>query len=57
VLAAGLKYGSIGVYEVLLELNSAIVTNDVTQLTIAQGFFVSNIVTIPVVNPNPPSAQ
>lgn len=55
VLSAGLQPGSIGIYEVHLELNSDLPTNPQTQLTIAQFLYVSNIVTIPVVNPNPPA--
>jgi hypothetical protein len=54
VLLASLKKGEIGVYEVYLELNSDIPTNPFTQLTIAQNIYVSNIITFPVVNPNPP---
>lgn len=54
VLYAGLKQGEVGLYEVHLELNSDIPTNPSTQLTIAQYIYVSNIVTIPVFNPNPP---
>ena len=46
----------IGVYEVDLELNSSLPTDMQTQLTIAQDVYVSNIVTIPVVNPNPATA-
>ncbi len=45
--------GWIGVYEVHLELNSGQSTNPRSQLTIAQSKFVSNIVTVPVFNPNP----
>jgi uncharacterized protein (TIGR03437 family) len=55
VLAAGLKKGSVGIYEVQLQLNSDLPTNPQTQLTIAQDIFISNIVTIPVFNPNPPA--
>ncbi|MBM3774042.1 MAG: hypothetical protein FJW37_02675 [Acidobacteria bacterium] len=55
VLFAGLRPGSIGLYELHLELNSDIPTNPQTQLTIAQFTFVSNIITFPVVNPNPPA--
>jgi hypothetical protein len=55
VLFAGLKQGFVGLYEVHLELNSGLDTNPRTQLTIAQDIFVSNIITLPVVNPNPPS--
>jgi uncharacterized protein (TIGR03437 family) len=51
VLSAGLLPGTVGIYEVALELNSGLPTNAKTNLTIAQSFFVSNIVTIPVVNP------
>ena len=57
VLYAGLAPGQVGIYQVDLELNSGLVTDLLTQLTIAQDIFVSNIVTIPVVNPNPPSPQ
>jgi hypothetical protein len=52
VLYAGLAQNQIGVYEVDLELNSGLNTDMLTQLTIAQDTFVSNIVTIPVINPN-----
>jgi len=51
VLAAALKPGTIGIFEVILELNSDIPTDPKTQITIAQDIFVSNIVTIPVFNP------
>ena len=54
-LLATLQTGQVGVYEVDLELNPDLPTDPFTQLTIAQEFYVSNIVTIPVVNPNPPS--
>ncbi len=53
VLYAGLKPGAIGLYEVQLELNSDIPTNPNTQLTIAQSYYVSNIIAFPVVNPKP----
>lgn len=53
VLYAGLKPGTVGIWEVHLELNSDMPTNPVTQLTIAQAEFVSNIITFPLVNPNP----
>ena len=55
VLLASLQPNAVGVYEVHLELNSDLPTDPFTQLTIAQDVFVSNIVTIPVVNPNPSS--
>ena len=56
VLEATLMPGAVGVYEVQLELNSSMPTDPLTQLTIAQDVFVSNIVTFPVVNLNPPSS-
>jgi uncharacterized protein (TIGR03437 family) len=51
VLYAGMKPGTVGMYELILLLNSDIPTNPQTQLTIAQDIYVSNIVTFPVVNP------
>jgi uncharacterized protein (TIGR03437 family) len=48
VLYAGMKTGTFALYEVHLELNSAQPTNPLTQLTIAQDVYVSNITTIPV---------
>ena len=51
VLSAGMKPGTVGVFEVVLELNSDIPTDPKTQVTIAQDVFVSNIVTFPVLNP------
>jgi len=47
--------GAVGRYIVELELNSDIPTDPLTELTIAQDIYVSNIVTFPVVNPNPPT--
>ena len=55
VLVASLQTGAVGIYEVQLELNSDLPTDPLTQLTIAQDIYVSNIVTFPVVNPNPPT--
>ena len=48
VIFARLIPGQVGVYEVQLELNSDLPNNPATQLTIAQSFQVSNIVTFPV---------
>lgn len=48
VLNAGLIPGMIGIYEVQLQISSALVSNPLTQLFIAQNVFTSNIVTIPV---------
>jgi uncharacterized protein (TIGR03437 family) len=53
VLSAGLQVGAIGVYAVVLQLNSSLPTNPVTQVTISQDIYTSNIVYIPVVSPNP----
>jgi hypothetical protein len=39
-------------YEIHLELNPDLPTNPVTQLTIAQDVYISNIVTFPILNPN-----
>lgn len=52
VISAGLKPGTIGLYEVILELNSDLPTNPKTQLTIAQYIYTSNIVTFPVKRSN-----
>jgi len=52
VLFAGLKPGFIGLYEVHLELNSDMPTNEFTQVTIAQDVYVSNVVTFALRNPN-----
>lgn len=57
VLFAGMRPGMVGVYEVHLELNSDIPTNPLTQLTIAQDIYVSNIITFPVFNPAPPEEE
>ncbi len=54
VLFSGLKPGLIGVYEIKLLLDSGLTTDYATQMFIAQDIFTSNIVTIPIVNPNPP---
>jgi len=54
VLATGMRPGTVGIYEVHLELNSGQSTNPLTQLTIAQDVYVSNVVTIPVFNPAEP---
>jgi uncharacterized protein (TIGR03437 family) len=54
VLSAGLKPGSVGIYEVMLELNPDIPSDSFAQVTISQDIYTSNIVTIPVGNPNYP---
>jgi len=50
VLDASLIPGTVGLFMVNLHLNDTLSTNLYTQLTIAQGTFVSNAVTIPVVS-------
>ena len=49
----GLMPGQIGIYEIDLVLNSDLPDDPMTRLTIAQGLFVSNIVTFPVRNRTP----
>jgi uncharacterized protein (TIGR03437 family) len=49
VLDATLMPGTVGTFRVDLHLNSGLITNQYTPLTIAQSTFVSNSVTIPVV--------
>ena len=49
VISATLLPGSVGIYRVLLHLNPSLVTDPYAQLTIAQGIYVSNIVTLPIV--------
>ncbi len=48
VISASLLQGSVGLYKVLLHLNSGLTANSATPLTIAQDVYVSNIVYIPV---------
>lgn len=48
VIFARLIKGQVGLYEVQLELNSDLPTDFQTQLTIAQSYQVSNIVTVPI---------
>jgi uncharacterized protein (TIGR03437 family) len=51
VLSAGFLAGTVGVFQVVLQLNSSMPTDYLTQLYIAQDVYISNIVTIPVVSP------
>ena len=53
VISAGLMVGAIGMYQVYLELSNTLATNPVTQLTIAQDIYTSNIIAIPVLQPAP----
>jgi uncharacterized protein (TIGR03437 family) len=50
VISATLLPNSVGTYKVLLHLNPDLPTDPYAQLTIAQDIFVSNIVTLPIVN-------
>jgi uncharacterized protein (TIGR03437 family) len=52
VISATLLPGSVGNFQVLLHLNPDVTSDPFTQLTIAQDVFVSNVITLPVVNPN-----
>jgi uncharacterized protein (TIGR03437 family) len=52
VISATLLPGSVGNFQVLLHLNPDVTSDPFTALTIAQDVFVSNVVTLPVVNPN-----
>jgi uncharacterized protein (TIGR03437 family) len=51
ILFAGLQTGAIGVYQVVVQVPNGLTTNPLTQLTIAQNIYTSNIVTIPVFAP------
>ncbi len=46
----------VGVYQINLTLNSQLPDDLYTPLTIAQGLFVSNVITFPVKNINPTTA-
>jgi hypothetical protein len=52
ILAAGLKPGWVGVYEVQMELNVNLQTDARTQLLIFQASYISNPVSIPVYRPS-----
>jgi uncharacterized protein (TIGR03437 family) len=52
VISANLAPGMVGVYEVRLALGLGTPASPLTQLTISQDIYTSNIVTIPVVTPN-----
>jgi uncharacterized protein (TIGR03437 family) len=48
VLSASLLPGTVGIFQVVLHLNSGLGTNADTTLTIAQDIYVSNVVTFPL---------
>jgi hypothetical protein len=50
VISATLLPNTVGMYKVLLHLNPDLPTDPFSQLTIAQDIYVSNIVTLPIVN-------
>jgi uncharacterized protein (TIGR03437 family) len=52
VISANLAPGMVGVYEVRLSLGLGTPPSPLTQLYIAQNIYISNIVTIPVIDPN-----
>jgi uncharacterized protein (TIGR03437 family) len=54
VITAGLLVGTVGVYEIVLQLNPDTPPTDFALLTISQDIYTSNIVTIPVGNPTQP---
>jgi len=51
VLFSGMVPGTVGLYEVYLQLNSSLPTDPLTKGTIAQDIYVSNVFTIPVKAP------
>jgi uncharacterized protein (TIGR03437 family) len=51
VLFSGMVPGTVGLYEVYLQLNSDLPTDPLTKGTIAQDIYVSNVFTIPVQHP------
>ncbi|MBS1858779.1 MAG: hypothetical protein JST11_25635 [Acidobacteria bacterium] len=50
VFSATLVPGQVGLYKVILHLNPDLPTDPISQLTIAQDVYVSNIVVLPIVN-------
>ena len=50
MISATLLQGTVGMYKVVLHLNPDLPTDPYSQLTIAQDIYVSNIVTLPIVN-------
>lgn len=53
IISSGMAVGMIGIYQIVVEVNSTISTNPYSQLTISQDIYTSNIVTIPVYQPTP----
>lgn len=49
----GLMPGQVGVYQINMRINEGLEDNPAAPITIAQVFFISNVVTIPVKNLRP----
>jgi hypothetical protein len=56
VVTATLFPGTVGVWQVVFQLNSSLTDDPLTELTIAQQAAVSNVVTFPVKNPEASSS-
>jgi hypothetical protein len=54
VISAGLVPGSVGLYEIVLQLNPDLQPTSFAEVTISQDIYTSNIVTISVGNPTQP---
>jgi uncharacterized protein (TIGR03437 family) len=54
VISAGLVLGSVGLYQIVLQLNPDTPPSQIAQVTISQDIYTSNIVTIAVGNPTQP---
>jgi len=52
ILSATLKPGTVGIFEVTMQLNSDMPSDPLTKVYIAQDVFISNVVTFPLVNPS-----
>ena len=50
VISAGIVVGSFSIYSLVLEISPSLTANPLTQVTVSQDAFTSNIVTIPVGN-------
>jgi uncharacterized protein (TIGR03437 family) len=52
ILSASLMPGTVGMYQIVFQLNSDMPTDPLTKIYIAQDVYISNIVTFPLVNPS-----
>ena len=57
VISASLVVGTVGLYQVVLQLNPDLQPTNFAQLTISQDIYTSNIVTIAIGNPTQPPPQ